>query len=57
MSPKKLFHELEKKGKQIGLNINDIKIKYMKISNKENTGLLQELTVNEYKFQQVLEFT
>ena len=36
---KELFHELEKEGKQIGLNINDIKIKYMKISNKQNTGL------------------
>ena len=29
----------------------------MKISNKENPGLLQELAVNEYKFQQVLVFT
>ena len=54
---KELFHELEKEGKQIELNINDIKTKYIKISNKQNTGLLQELTVIEYKFQQVSEFT
>ena len=44
-------------GKQIELNINNIKTKYMKISNKQNIGLLQELTVNEFLLQQVLEFT
>jgi hypothetical protein len=54
---KELYCGLEREGKQIRLNINAVKTKYMKMADNQIKRLLQNLTVADYNFKGVREFT
>jgi hypothetical protein len=51
------FIEVEKEGKEVGLNINEGKTKYMKMTRNHTKASLQNLRMGSYNFGSVREFT
>jgi hypothetical protein len=57
MNIHKLKIELGKEGKKVGLNINEEKTKYMKVTRNHTKEPLQILRMGSYNFKSVKEFT